>query len=401
MRILLTSNASYAPARGGSTRSNLAWLRHLAAAGHPCSVVCAGSDDGTVQNDGIEINSVRDLPRRASVLGQYVRAFQPDWVLVSSEDLSHVLLREAFQAAGDHLIYLAHTPQFFPFGPESWNADDKATSMLRGARAVVAIGRHMAQYIQQHAGVMARVIHPPIYGRPPWPAFDSFGDGSVLMINPCRVKGVGIFAAVAQRLPEVQFSALIGWGTTSADQRLLATLPNVRLLGSVPDINDVLSQTSVLLMPSIWYEGFGLIAMEAMLRGVPVIASDSGGLKEAKAGTGFVVPVHPVKGYRREFDETHMPMPIEPEQNIEPWVEALRVLLTDREVYLEEVLRSREHAIEFVSKLRAADFEDMLSSLSPSNSAPSPATSVAEQRLTQLSPAQRALLLKRLKPGVG
>ena len=44
-------------------------------------------------------------------------------------------------------------------------------------------------------------------------------------------------------------------------------------------------------MPSIWYEGFGLIAMEAMLRGVPVISSDSGGLKEAKHGTGFVVPV--------------------------------------------------------------------------------------------------------------
>ena len=37
-------------------------------------------------------------------------------------------------------------------------------------------------------------------------------------------------------------------------------------------------------MPSLWFEGFGLIAMEAMLRGLPVIASDSGGLEEAKAG---------------------------------------------------------------------------------------------------------------------
>jgi len=40
MRILLTSNASHDPARGGSTRSNLIWLEHLAAGGHDCLVVC-------------------------------------------------------------------------------------------------------------------------------------------------------------------------------------------------------------------------------------------------------------------------------------------------------------------------------------------------------------------------
>ena len=56
---------------------------------------------------------------------------------------------------------------------------------------------------------------------------------------------------------------------------------NVEMLETVPSIDDVLSRTSVLLMPSLWYEGFGLITMEAMLRGIPVIASDSGGLDEA------------------------------------------------------------------------------------------------------------------------
>ena len=97
MRILLTSNASYAPPRGGSTRSNLAWLRHLAERGTP---LCrgqrrCGSQERNVQQDRIEIHSSCDLPRRASVLGEHIRAMQPDWVLVSSEDLSHVLLREA------------------------------------------------------------------------------------------------------------------------------------------------------------------------------------------------------------------------------------------------------------------------------------------------------------------
>ena len=39
MKILLTANASYIPPRGGSTRSNHAWLKFLAARGHSCLVV--------------------------------------------------------------------------------------------------------------------------------------------------------------------------------------------------------------------------------------------------------------------------------------------------------------------------------------------------------------------------
>jgi surfactin synthase thioesterase subunit/glycosyltransferase involved in cell wall biosynthesis len=365
MRILLTSNASYAPPRGGSTHSNLAWLRHLAGAGSRCVVVCnsLSGHDETIDRDGIEIRSLHDFARRASVLSEHIREAQPDWVLVSSEDLSHVLLREAEQAAPGRLIYLAHTPQFYPFGPESWNPDAKATEIVRRARAVVAIGHHVAEYIRQHAGVNPHVIHPPIYGTGPWPVYGRFGSGRVLMINPCQVKGIDIFTGLAERFPEVEFGALIGWGTTSADKEQLRRLPNVRLLANVPDIDDVLAQTRVLLMPSIWYEGFGLIAMEAMLRGVPVIASDSGGLKEAKQDTGFVIPVRPVERYLREFDETHMPRPVRVEQDLQPWIEALRTLLDDRAAYESEARRSRERALKFVSRLDAADFEKMLEGL--------------------------------------
>src|SRR6476620_7933880 len=110
MRVLLTSNASYAPPRGGSTRSNLIWLSHLAKAGHACGVVCSTADDSipdreTVESSGIEIHSVQRLTRRTAVLSDQIRQFQPDWVLLSSEDLSHVLLREAHHAAPGRLVY--------------------------------------------------------------------------------------------------------------------------------------------------------------------------------------------------------------------------------------------------------------------------------------------------------
>ena len=392
MRVLLTSNASYDPPRGGSTRGNVVWLRQLANAGHTCRVICASlGEDRETQVDGISIRAVKDFPQRARVLAAEIRGFDPDWILVSSEDLSHVLLREAGKVAVGRLIYLAHTPQFFPFGPESWHPDPRATEIVRHARAVVAIGHHMAEYVERHANVKARVIHPPIYGAGPFARFENFEAPLVLMINPCELKGLGIFLALAERFPEQQFAGLIGWGTTSADRERMSRLANVRLLANVPDIDTVLKQARVLLMPSIWYEGFGLIAMEAMLRGLPVIASDSGGLMEAKQGTRFVIPVLPVGRYLAEFDEVHMPLAVLPQQNLEPWVEALRRLTTERTLYEAESGRSRAAALKFVEHLNTADFGRMLLHM--------PVAATAEptsSRIDELTPAQRTLLLQRL-----
>src|SRR4029453_14237303 len=102
--------------------------------------------------NGVSIFSVRDLVLNRAVLTEQIRGFEPDFVLVSSEDLSHVLLREAYAAAPDRLVYLAHTPQFYPFGPASWNPDPQAAAIVRAARGVVAIGHYMRAYIGEHLG---------------------------------------------------------------------------------------------------------------------------------------------------------------------------------------------------------------------------------------------------------
>ena len=66
----------------------------------------------------------------------------------------------------------------------------------------------------------------------------------------------------------------------------------VRYVGVVDDVVPLLKAADVLLLPSET-ESFGLVALEAMASGVPVVASDVGGLPEVveHGVTGFLAPV--------------------------------------------------------------------------------------------------------------
>jgi glycosyltransferase involved in cell wall biosynthesis len=394
MRILLTANASYVPPRGGATRSNLIWMDQMARAGHACRIVCGAAGEGAELrfHASITVFAVEEPGRRIQVLRQQIREFQPDWVLVSSEDVGHGLLREAQHSAPGRVVYLAHTPQFFPFGPASWNAELHGAELVAQSAGIVAIGSHMAEYIERALGRKAAVIHPPIYGSGPFANLANFSGGLTTMINPCAVKGISIFLAVAQRMPECEFGVVSGWGTTHDDRRALERLPNVRFLPNVRNIEDVLARTRVLLMPSLWYEGFGLIVMESMLRGIPVVSSNAGGLAEAKRGTGYVIPVKTIECYEPVFDEHAMPLPVVAPHDPAPWVAALRELRGDRAAYERESQVSKEAAERFVSGLDAAEMERHLVSLERGAAA-------HEEHATieSLSPEKRALLLERLR----
>ncbi|MGA8594077.1 MAG: glycosyltransferase, partial [Bryobacteraceae bacterium] len=416
MRILLTSNAPYLPPRGGSTRSNLAFLRVLAGQGHQCLVVAGMPESDTPEQqtrlrnelqdqqfdgslaaklghdptvrarlDEIEIVAVRDLPRNFQVVSERVKSWRPDWVLVSSEDLSHTLLRQVARVAPGRMIYLAHTPQWFPFGPAAWNPDRDAASAVRNCAAVVVISHAMASYVELHLRRRPVVAHPPIYGAAPWPILSRF-DGYMGIINPCAVKGISTFLALADVLPDRKFAALPGWGTTRHDLENLKRRKNVTVLPRVGTIDLFLQRLSILLMPSVWLEGFGLIVMEAMLRGVPVISSDSGGLREAKAGTRFVIPVRIVERYEQIYDDRNMPRPVLPPQSIEAWVIAIHELTKSRETYEQEVRREREAAVKFVQSIDRLAIEKLLDSLPPPLDLPA---GKIKPILSQLSEAKR------------
>jgi hypothetical protein len=63
-----------------------------------------------------------------------------------------------------------------------------------------------------------------------------------------------------------------------------------------------------------------------MLRGIPVLASDFGGLPEAKLGVPYLLPVRPIERYREDLDGRGIPVPEVPAQDAAPWEEARRKL---------------------------------------------------------------------------
>ncbi len=144
MKLLLTMNLPYTRVSGGTNRSNRYLAEHLAER-HSVRVVVpalavpspinheqfvaelVGEGIG-VHSDGavdiftlnrVEVHCVEKAESLRAYLVEQIREFEPDWVLVSSEDPSQNLLDAALRSHPRRIVYLAHTPQMFPFGPAS------------------------------------------------------------------------------------------------------------------------------------------------------------------------------------------------------------------------------------------------------------------------------------------
>src|SRR5205085_11509214 len=159
----------------------------------------------------------------------------------------------------------------------------------------------------------------------------------------------------------------------------------------VDDIDEVFAQSRILLMPSLWSEAFGLTAIEAMLRGIPTLASNVGGLPEAKLGVDYVLPVRPIESYRQEFDSRRLPVPIVPEQDVACWLDARQSLVSDRSHYERLSTESRQAAIAHVSGLCVSSVEEFLENLSPASAI----TGAGRQPQDEGGAASRSGSLKR------
>jgi len=119
-------------------------------------------------------------------------------------------------------------------------------------------------------------------------------------------KGTRVVIEALAQLPPRFRGLVIGEGPQEQILRELArTLgiaERVRFLGRVPhaELPPVLSQCDLFAQPSIGEEAFGISVVEAMACGLPVLASNNGGLPEivAEGETGHLLPPGKVAAWR-------------------------------------------------------------------------------------------------------
>lgn len=417
MKILLASTAVYVSNLTGANKINRALVEQLVRRGHECHVIAlqkalfnissvqepaeatqafAGRETAIQDLNGVEVHSLDaahpgHLPRLREYLQAHIKDFDPTWILISSEDWGQFLLQAAVETAAERVVYLAHTPLALPFGPDAIMPNPAATEMLRQIAGIISLSQFLTDFIREWSGMEALTVYPHAYGDGPFPRHGRHDRGYVTMINPCVVKGSPIFIALARALPEVEFAAVLSWGTTERDQQALAELPNVTTIAPTADIDQFFAQTRILLAPSLWHESFGLVVVEAMLRGIPVLASDVGGLPEAKLGTRFLLPVTPITSYAMTADRS-LAGDLPP-QDIGPWRSALEQLLGDRALYEAEAEASRTAALGFLATIGVERYEEALARLGERQAQ-------LRQRIEQLSPKKRALLesLRKSRP---
>jgi glycosyltransferase involved in cell wall biosynthesis len=99
-------------------------------------------------------------------------------------------------------------------------------------------------------------------------------------------KGVGILIQSIADLPQIDL-VIVGSGPEEGylrqlidedTRRLGVGTPRIHIIRDVPNLESVYASADALILPSSDHDPFGLVAAEAMMRGIPVIVTDSCGI---------------------------------------------------------------------------------------------------------------------------
>jgi glycosyltransferase involved in cell wall biosynthesis len=179
----------------------------------------------------------------------------------------------------------------------------------------------------------------------------------VTFINPQPEKGVAVFARIAlelgSRRPEIPILVVEGRATSDA----LATMPldlsgltNLHRMANTPDPRDFYRSSRAVLMPSLWRESLGRVAIEAMANGIPILASDRGALPETLGNAGFVFTIP------ERYTPTSAAVPTAHE--VAPWVATIERLCDDPKFETRHRALAKAEATRWESDRLGAQFEE-------------------------------------------
>jgi glycosyltransferase involved in cell wall biosynthesis len=288
---------------GGSERHLLTLLPALAERGVETAFV--GLDDpawsgtdfyGALRVPAVRIAAPRDLD--PLLLLRLARALRADVVhthLVHADVYGGIAAR----LRGTRLVSTKHNDDPFRTGPFRY----VERGLARKADRIVAITDSLRRFTVERVGVPAGKVETIHYGLddPPEPwgenLPDDVPDGARVLLAVARLtpqKGLDTAVRALPLLPDDTVLVVLGEGPDRVRldrlARDLGVERRVFLPGRVPDVAAWLRRAALLVHPARW-EGFGLGVLEAMLAGLPVVASDVSSLPELviEGETGYLV----------------------------------------------------------------------------------------------------------------
>ena len=257
---------------------------------------------------------------------------RPEFILLwGGMLLEMVVMREAREAGVPVIFYLV-------------NAGYKNKDTFRYVSTIVTDTHATAQlYKERHAlecKPVGKFIDPDlIKAGERKPEFITF-------INPSFEKGVNVFMPLArlaaQECPEIKFLVVQSRGRWGNALQVLkykaAEFPNVKIIGHQRNMKPVYAVTKALLLPSVWHESGARVIAEALLNGIPVLASRTGGSAElvGQGGTIFDLP-DDVKEKRGERA---------PDEVVRPWLEEIKRIWHEPAYYQQLVEKVQQEAVQ-------------------------------------------------------
>lgn len=368
MRILFVAHSCFLDDSNGAAIAARSLVRALTRHGCLAEVLC-----GMVLDTGVEVDPARWLAGRGHVATEFAAPGPIRYFTTIADDLHVTLHRspssryhqpDANETAGFLHLYASMLERFRPDVVLGYGGSDLIGRVFHMAHSR-GIGtlfllynfsyRHLGPFVNVDAVVVPSEYSQGFYARtlglrchvvpcvvdPARFVVDrgARGEQFVLFVNPSREKGVFIFARIAHELgrirPDIPFLVVEGRGTEATLVGCgleLLEFGNVFLMDHPPDARQFWTAARICLMPSVWYESQGLVAIEAMFNGIPVIASDRGALPETLGGCGTVLPLPD----RLTLSTSELPTP----EEVRPWLDRIIQLWDNLEVYEDAKYRS-------------------------------------------------------------